>query len=64
MGSPTTVGNYNVTATITDANYQGSTSGILTITKATPVITWNNPSNIIYGTPLSNTTHPASSAAA
>jgi hypothetical protein len=53
--SPTNVGNYNVTATITDANYQGSTSGILVITKATPVITWNNPSNIVYGTPLSNT---------
>jgi CSLREA domain-containing protein len=54
--SPTNVGNYNVTATITDPNYQGSTTtGILVINKATPVITWNNPANIVYGTPLSST---------
>jgi hypothetical protein len=50
--SPTNVGNYNVTATINDPNYQGSTTGILVINKATPVITWNNPANIVYGTPL------------
>ena len=53
--SPTNVGNYNVTATINDANYQGSTTGVLVINKATPVITWNNPANIVYGTPLSST---------
>lgn len=53
--SPTAVGNYNVTATITDANYTGTTSGILIIAKATPVITWNNPANITFGTPLSST---------
>jgi uncharacterized protein YjdB len=27
----------------------------LTVTKATPTITWNNPANITYGTPLSST---------
>jgi hypothetical protein len=53
--SPTNVGSYNVTATINDPNYQGSTAGVLVITKATPVITWGNPSNIVYGTPLSST---------
>jgi hypothetical protein len=53
--SPTNVGNYNVTATINNPNYQGSTTGILVINKAVPVITWNNPSSIIYGTPLGST---------
>ena len=51
--SPTNVGSYNITATITDPNYQGSsTTGTLTINKATPLISWNNPANITYGTPL------------
>lgn len=53
--SLTNVGNYNVTATINDPNYQGSTSSTLVINKATPVFTWNNPANIVYGTPLSST---------
>jgi hypothetical protein len=55
VASPTNVGNYNVTATINDPNYQGSTSGILVINQGTPVITWNNPANIVFGTPLSST---------
>ena len=53
--SPTNAGAYNVTATINDSNYQGSTTGILVINKATPVITWNNPASIVFGTPLSST---------
>jgi hypothetical protein len=55
VASPTNVGSYNVTATINDPNYQGSTTGVLVINKATPVITWNNPANITFGTPLSST---------
>lgn len=54
ISSPINAGSYNVSATITDANYQGSTSGILVINKALPVISWNTPSNITYGTALSN----------
>ncbi|HEX8891224.1 MAG TPA: MBG domain-containing protein, partial [Pyrinomonadaceae bacterium] len=53
--SPTNVGSYNVTATITDPNYQGSITGILVINRATPVIAWSNPANIVFGTPLSAT---------
>ena len=53
VASPVNVGSYSVTATINDANYQGSTTGTLVINKATPVITWSNPSSIIFGTPLS-----------
>src|SRR5205085_9074959 len=55
VASPTNAGSYNVTATVNDANYQGNSSGILVINKATPVITWNNPANITFGTPLSGT---------
>ena len=55
VASPTNAGAYNITATINDPNYQGSTTGILVISKATPVITWNNPANITYGTSLSST---------
>ncbi len=55
VAAPTNAGSYNVTATITDPNYQGSASGTLVINKAVPVITWNNPANIVFGTPLSNT---------
>jgi hypothetical protein len=40
--TPTDAGNY-LTTTKTVA---------ITVTKATPVITWNNPSDIVYGTPL------------
>jgi uncharacterized delta-60 repeat protein len=53
--APANVGNYNVTAIITDPNYQDSTTGILVINKATPVIRWNNPASIVYGTPLGST---------
>ena len=51
------VGTYSIdVAGGTDDNYSFAyVSGILTIGKATPVINWSNPSNIIYGTPLSAT---------
>jgi hypothetical protein len=39
-----------------DASYQASSgSNSLTVSKATPTITWNNPANIVYGTALSAT---------
>ncbi|MBX2966255.1 MAG: gliding motility-associated C-terminal domain-containing protein [Cyclobacteriaceae bacterium] len=53
----TPVGTYPITVSGgTDDNYNFSyVSGVLTITKATPVVTWNSPSAITYGTPLSAT---------
>jgi hypothetical protein len=55
VASPTNAGSYDVTATINDANYEGSASDTLVISKATPTINWNNPSDITYGTALSAT---------
>ncbi|MBF9143814.1 MBG domain-containing protein [Hymenobacter properus] len=53
------VGAYPITAsagTLAAANYSFTyTNGTLTINKATPVVTWNNPANITYGTALSAT---------
>jgi hypothetical protein len=51
------VGTYPITVTSgDDTNYALSyASGTLTITKATPTVTWNTPSPIVYGTPLSAT---------
>ncbi len=47
----------SVTFTPTDsANYLGTNANVsLVVNKATPVITWNNPADIIYGTALSGT---------
>ena len=50
---PTNAGNYAVTATVTNPNYTGSATQTLTITKATPAITWATPASISYGTALS-----------
>ncbi len=45
--------------------FSGSSStNSLTISKATPVITWNNPAGITYGTPLSGTQLNASATVA
>jgi len=49
---PTNAGSYAVTATTNNPNYTGSASGTLTIAKATPLLTWNAPAAITYGTPL------------
>lgn len=54
VASPTNAGSYNVSATINDINYQGSATGTLTINKATPTLTWDNPADITYGTALGN----------
>ena len=50
--APTDAGSYTVAAVIDDTNYQGSASGSLVIGKATPVLTWANPADIVYGTTL------------
>ncbi|WP_158615358.1 MBG domain-containing protein [Acidipila sp. EB88] len=50
---PTTVGTYAVVATVNDANYTGTATGTLVISKATPALTWPTPAPITYGTTLS-----------
>ncbi|MDY0350507.1 MAG: MBG domain-containing protein [Desulfobulbaceae bacterium] len=50
--APSNAGSYSVAAVIDDTNYQGSTDGTLVIAKATPVITWPAPADIVYGTAL------------
>ncbi|MBX2895920.1 MAG: gliding motility-associated C-terminal domain-containing protein [Cyclobacteriaceae bacterium] len=55
--SASNVGTYPITATGgLDGNYNFNyVNGTLTITKATPVVTWNTPAAIVYGTPLTAT---------
>lgn len=49
-------GSYTVRASLNNSNYQAAdVTDTLVISKATPVITWNNPANITYGTALSTT---------
>jgi probable HAF family extracellular repeat protein len=56
VASPTNVGSYSVLATLTNTNYQAADAiGTLVISKGTPVISWNNPADITYGTALSGT---------
>jgi hypothetical protein len=60
-------GTHNVTASYTSANgYSSSTSSsaVLVIGQATPVVTWPTPAAITYGTPLSPTQLDASSTTA
>ena len=53
----------NTTFTPTDsADYsRASASAFINVTTATPIITWSNPANITYGTPLSSTQLDATS---
>ncbi|MDX6654905.1 MAG: hypothetical protein QOH18_1762, partial [Solirubrobacterales bacterium] len=57
LSSP--VGAYPITPTTAGANLANYTvvinTGTLTVTQATPVVTWNNPASITYGTALSAT---------
>jgi hypothetical protein len=53
VSTPVGAGDYAVTATIVDNDYQGSTTGTLTIAKAVPSIAWATPASITHGTPLS-----------
>jgi hypothetical protein len=56
--SSSPVGTYPIVPSLTDpanleTNYNVTlANGMLTISKATPVITWTNPAPIVYGTPL------------
>ena len=52
---PTAAGVYAVSVVTTDANYAGMANGTLTILQAQPVVTWSNPADISFGTPLSAT---------
>jgi hypothetical protein len=51
---PVAVGTYNVVGSFAGNNnyFSATNTAMLTITQATPVITWTNPSDIVYGTPL------------
>ncbi len=60
----TNAGSYAVVATITDSNYTGSAAGTLTIAKAVPLVTWNDPDSITYGTALSGAQLNATTAVA
>ena len=51
--APTNAGSYAVVATITDPDFAGTSSATLVIGKATPIITWNIPASISFGTALS-----------
>ncbi len=62
VASPTNAGSYDVTATLTNNNYEATpATGTLVIDKATPSINWSNPDNITYGTELGSTQLNASS---
>jgi hypothetical protein len=54
---PAGANNLHVTFTPTDnTNYSSSTKDVpITVTKATPTITWDNPADITYGTALGGT---------
>jgi hypothetical protein len=62
--APTAAGSYTVVGTISDSNYQGSSSNTLVISKATPAIPWTAPAAIPYGTALSAAQLDASSTVA
>ncbi len=53
VAAPTLAGSYAVTATLDNPNYSATAAtGTLILNPATPTITWANPADIVYGTPL------------
>lgn len=50
INAPTAIGNYPVAVSVTSTNYQGSTTGTLSIFKGGAAITWNPPAPVLYGT--------------
>jgi len=53
--APTNAGSYSVLASLTNDNYTASNAtGTLVIGRATPTISWSDPSGITYGTALSS----------
>ncbi len=59
--APVNAGTYAVVATVNDANYQGSATGTLTITKAAATVALSNLTQVFDGTPRNVTvaTNPA-----
>ncbi len=54
--APTQAGDYQVTATLTNANVTApAATATLVISQATPAVTWSAPANITVGTALSST---------
>jgi mucin-19 len=52
--APINAGSYNTVASLTNDNYAApNATGTLVIAKGTTTITWSNPANMVYGTPLS-----------
>jgi PKD repeat protein len=49
------VGTYTVNLTASNTNGTNSTFATISVLKSTPTIVWNDPADIIYKTPLSNT---------
>ena len=64
-GTVLSLGTHTLNTTFTPndtANYTTASGSVsINVTQATPTITWNNPANITYGTPLSNTQLDATS---
>jgi len=53
--APTNAGSYSVVVSLTNDNYTASNAtGTLVIGRATPTISWSDPSGITYGTALSS----------
>jgi hypothetical protein len=53
VAAPMAAGSYSVTATLDNPNYAAApATGTLTINPAPAQVTWANPADIIYGTPL------------
>ncbi|MDO9309840.1 MAG: MBG domain-containing protein, partial [Deltaproteobacteria bacterium] len=52
--APTAAGTYTVVATISDANYSGSASGSMVISKATPTVNWATPAPVYLGSALTS----------
>ncbi|KAF0187908.1 MAG: hypothetical protein FD165_2873, partial [Gammaproteobacteria bacterium] len=53
--APTAAGTYAVVATISDSNYSGSATGSMTISKATPTVSWATPAAVYLGSVLTST---------
>jgi hypothetical protein len=49
---PVGAGMYRVSAKVVDPSFAGSASATLTISRATPVVSWDEPTSITYGVPL------------
>jgi streptogramin lyase len=56
VAAPVSAGSYTVMASLVNSNYTASPlTGTLVIGQATPVITWNTPASLIFGTAITAT---------